>query len=135
MKIVKHFLIIFCCLSLLWASSKPQPFQELPAHMKSYKNYLIVLVHGMQSNAEGWDSFDFKEELANLVNDPDFSRHIYAYTFDDPNGSYQANGPQLGDRNNAECWLAKARQEFIGSHPTWPAARPPRNAALPARWA
>lgn len=123
-------LALFCLIVFLAAEIKPSNTRALPQHMKSYKNYLIVLVHGMQADAGAWDLHGLRDELAKLTGDNSFREHIFAYSFNDPYASYQQNAPQLGDRNKPECWLTKARQEFINRHPDLPGDKIPQKFIL-----
>ncbi|MDR1453829.1 MAG: alpha/beta fold hydrolase [Candidatus Margulisbacteria bacterium] len=106
-------LLLLCGLSAgLAAEIQPVNLRALPEHMRSYKNYLVVFVHGMGSDAEAWT--ELKKRLPDLVGDPDFAGHLYAYTLSDPNAAYYGNAAELKD------WLSAARREFIAAHPDWP---------------
>ncbi|MDR1324204.1 MAG: hypothetical protein LBK68_07205, partial [Candidatus Margulisbacteria bacterium] len=93
----KIFLLLLLC---AWLAAEIQPvnLRGLPEHMRSYKNYLVVFVHGMGSDAEAWT--ELKQRLPELVGDPDFAGHLYAYTFSAPNAAYYGNAAELKD------WLA-----------------------------
>ncbi|MDR2429003.1 MAG: hypothetical protein LBD62_04280, partial [Candidatus Margulisbacteria bacterium] len=97
-----------------WLAAEIQPvnLRALPEHMRSYKNYLVVFVHGMNGDAKAWT--ELKKRLPELVGDPDFAGHLFAYTLANPNTAYYGNAAELKD------WLAAARREFITAHPDWP---------------
>jgi len=120
--------VLFCLLGLSLAAPRIVNLHGLPEHMQSYKNYIVVLVHGMSSSAEAWD--DIRSRLSELVGDQDFAGHIYAYTMDKPYAAYYGNAGQLGDRSRADNWLDKARREFITKHPDWPDDKIPKKFIL-----
>ncbi|MDC0977652.1 hypothetical protein OAR19_00175 [bacterium] len=120
MRRLELFFVLLILIANLSAELKPVNMRALPRHTKSYKHYLVVLVHGMRDSKDTWDNFSLKSELGNLVGDPSFAQQIFAYSFKNPNSSYHENARQLGDRNNPENWLTKARNEFANAHPNLP---------------
>lgn len=130
-KIKSFFLVLLFLFCLAGAAElKPVNFRELPEHMRSYKNYLIVLVHGMNSSAEIWEENNIPNLLAEYVGDPSFQEHVFAYTFNNPNSSYHENAAQIGDRQNSENWLSRARREFRAKHPSLTEAELPQKYIL-----
>ena len=118
----------FVLLSIVLAAPRVVNLHSLPEHMRSYKNYIVVLVHGMGSSAEVWG--DLRSRLSELVADPGFAEHIYAYTLDNPYSEYYGNAAELGDRSRSDNWLDKARREFIAKHPDWLAEKIPKKFIL-----
>ncbi|MDR1114449.1 MAG: alpha/beta fold hydrolase, partial [Candidatus Margulisbacteria bacterium] len=104
------------------AEIQPVNLRGLPEHMRSYKNYLVIFVHGMGSDAAAWT--ELKQRLPELVGDPDFAGHLYAYTFSAPNAAYYGNAAELKD------WLTAARGQFIAAHPDWPPEKIPNKFIL-----
>ncbi|MDR2430713.1 MAG: alpha/beta fold hydrolase [Candidatus Margulisbacteria bacterium] len=122
------FILLAVLLALAPAELKPVTLRELPEHMRSYKNYIVVMVHGMGGSAAVWD--DLKNRLSELVGDPDFATHLYAYSLEEPYAAYYGNAAELGDRRNEHNWLSRARQEFAAAHPGLPAEKIPRKFIL-----
>jgi hypothetical protein len=99
----------------------------------TYKDYLFVLVHGINGGSQHFNGQDHRDKglrlLQQLETDLNLQGHVYAYSFNDNKGSSLYNVRELGDRNyqnrasytdpngkwtsmDGKCWLDKAREDF-----------------------
>ena len=113
----KLFGILILLTAFATTEIQPVSLRALPEHMRSYKNYLIVCVHGMGNDASVWD--DLRKHLPELAGDASFAEHIFAYTLRNPSAAYYGNAEQV------RSWLERARSEFDTAHPDLPPAQRP----------
>ena len=111
---MKKLLLFICLLTMVaFAGLRPSNMRDLPEYMESYKNYLIILVHGMNSDETVWDSTGFKNSLCDLMDDADFAKHVFVYSFDNIHAGYEQNALEIGGPKNTNNWLNRARKDFI----------------------
>ncbi|MFA4843781.1 MAG: FlgD immunoglobulin-like domain containing protein, partial [Candidatus Margulisiibacteriota bacterium] len=97
---------------------------------KTYKDYIFILVHGLNSNKGIFTGEKGFGDLKGFLEKPTdqgglgLKGHVFAYTFNDPSGDYMSKARELGDRkyNNVPemdglCWLEKAKKDFVNSNP------------------
>ncbi|MFC1517942.1 Ig-like domain repeat protein [Candidatus Margulisiibacteriota bacterium] len=103
--------IFFLLVTIMYCNSAQA---ETP--IKSYKNYLIVMVHGISSSAEDtWYNGEGNDLKRYLEKDLNLKGYVYAYDFDDPYGAPEAEGRELGmsGYQGQKRWLDKARDDFV----------------------
>ncbi|MFC1496787.1 esterase/lipase family protein, partial [Candidatus Margulisiibacteriota bacterium] len=88
---------------------------------KTYKDYLIILIHGMNGGAHHFNGTDHRDKdmrlLQYLENNLGLKGYVYTYSFTEKNGSSLWNVRELGDRNykpssDFKCWLDRAKQDY-----------------------
>jgi|GEM_PF-3387628 flagellar hook assembly protein FlgD len=80
----------------------------------TYKDYLFILVHGMNAKQGIFEGKDPYGNLkAYLENNLGLKGRVYAYTFNDINGSNRDHAKEFADPTNTNNWLKRAKEEFI----------------------
>ncbi|MFC1496823.1 esterase/lipase family protein, partial [Candidatus Margulisiibacteriota bacterium] len=77
---------------------------------ESSPNYLILLVHGIISNKEAFESQNGLKKF--LENDLGLEGYVYSYDFLDNRGSNILAAHQLGDPSNKYYWIGQAKSDF-----------------------
>ncbi|MFC1495929.1 hypothetical protein ACFL52_00755 [Candidatus Margulisiibacteriota bacterium] len=126
-KILFNLLLIVLFAMFLFSSNKAFAFQN--EGTKTFKDYLFVLVHGINSSADIFEGKTLYGNLKKYLEDNlDLHGRVFAYTFTDTagktaieNGQYKSINKQdareLGDRSyqptpNFISWLERAREDF-----------------------
>ncbi|MFA6549122.1 MAG: FlgD immunoglobulin-like domain containing protein, partial [Candidatus Margulisiibacteriota bacterium] len=128
----------------------------------TYKDYLFILVHGINGGSHHFNGQDNIDKdlrlLQHLETDLGLQGHVYAYSFKNKNGGSQFNAREFGDRTykntatyinsngdknvpmDGKCWLEKARQDFIKwfksneNNIANPGHRDPRPEEIPSKY-
>jgi len=112
--------IIFCFLC------EQKSFADNIEGTNTYKDYLFVLIHGMNDSK---DLFVGKKGYGNLKNyletNLGLKGRVFCYSFSNNRGDNFVQAKELGDRNyqnpgqgmNNNCWLEKAKIDFKNEFP------------------
>ena len=108
-------------------------FAYRPEGTATYKDYLIILIHGINGESRHFNGQDYRDPDMKLQqyleNDLGLAGHVYAYSFYDKNGSSLVSVHELADRNynnkahyvdengndrpmDGQCWLEKAQSDY-----------------------
>lgn len=113
-KFIKVVLLIAVILgSVVSFSSEAKIIDVAPS-----TDYLIVLVHGVISNKDAFDGIKGLKTF--LVNELKLDGYVYAYSFTANRGSIIDEASELGNPNNSQYWIGKAKQEFRTTFPGRP---------------
>ncbi len=126
LKIVKCLVVIIAFLFLA-----PIAIADNKEGTNTYKDYLFILVHGVNADKSVWDGssqipkYKVLKLKQVIENDLGFQGRVFCYTFNTPNGDNIQHARELGDRTyhnpssgmNGKCWFEKAKEDFVKRNP------------------
>ena len=84
----------------------------------TYDNYLFVLVHGINSSEKIFKGAEQFGNLKAFLEKPvgqgglGLDGRVYAYTFNDPNGSNYDHSKELADPSNPDNWFKRVKNDY-----------------------
>ncbi len=125
MKICRFLITVFILLAI-----SQRVLAGNPEGTMTYKDYIFVLVHGLNSDGNIFTKYSLKEFIERPVTNDGLGLkgRVFAYSFNDPADDYMSKARELGDRSykelppemNGKCWLEKAKEDFIKENPNKP---------------